>query len=167
MILRWFLLVSLGILFCSGSAAYAAAVNLKLDRNQPIEITAQKLEVLQQQRQSIFTGEVVAKQGEMTLYAEKLIVIFQKDQDQIERLDAIGGVRVLQLDRVATADKAVFHQAEETLVLIGNAEVTQGKNKVSGDEITLYAKENRTLIKSSEQRRVKATIVPEKKQEQP
>ena len=166
MILRWFLLVSLGVLFCFGSGAFAAETNPKLDRNQPIEITSQKLEVLQQQRQSIFTGEVVAKQGEMTLYAEKLIVYFQKDQDQVERLDAVGSVRVTQLDRIATAEKAVFHQAEETLVLIGNAEVTQGKNKVSGDEITLYLKENRTLIKSSEKGRVKATIVPEKKQEQ-
>ena len=102
----------------------------------------------------------------MTLYAEKLIVYFQKDQDQVERLEAIGAVRVTQLDRIATAEKAIFHQADETLVLIGNAEVTQGKNKVSGDEITIYLKENRTLIKSSEKGRVKATIVPEKKQEQ-
>ena len=166
MILRRFLLVSLGILFCCGSVAFAAEANPKLDRNQPIEITAQQLEVLQQQRQSIFTGEVVAKQGDMTLYAEKLIVVFQKEQDQVERMDAIGKVRVIQLDRVATAKKAVFHQTEETLVLIGNAEVTQGENKVSGDEITLYLKENRTLIKSSEKSRVKATIVPKKKQEQ-
>ncbi len=166
MILRWFLLVSLGVLFCCGAGAIAAETTPKLDRNQPIEITSQKLEVLQQQRQSVFTGAVVAKQGEMTLYAEKLIVYFQKDQDRVERLEAIGAVRVTQLDRIATAEKAVFHQADETLVLIGNAEVTQGKNKVSGDEITIYLKENRTLIKSSEKGRVKATIVPEKKQEQ-
>lgn len=166
MILRWFLLMSLGVLLCCGSGAIAAEITPELDRNQPIEITSQKLEVLQQQRQSVFTGEVVAKQSEMTLYAEKLIVYFQKDQDQVERLEAIGAVRVTQLDRIATAEKAVFHQADETLVLIGNAEVTQGKNRVSGDEITIYLKENRTLIKSSEKGRVKATIVPEKKQEQ-
>ena len=163
MMFRWFLMVALGFLYCCVSASFAEDATPILDRNQPIEITALQLEVLQQQRQSIFTGEVVAKQGEMTLYAEKLIVVFQQDQDQVERLNAIGGVRVLQLDRVATAEQAVFHQAEETLVLIGNAEVTQGQNKVSGDEITLYLKEDRTLIKSSENTRVKATIVPEKK----
>jgi len=149
------------------SAVFAADTKTELDRNQPIEITAQQLEVLQQQRQSIFIGDVVAKQGEMILHADKLIVFLHKNQDQIERLDAIGGVKVLQLDRIATAEKAVFHQAEEILVLIGNAEVTQGKNIISGDEITLYMKENRTLIKSSEKSRVKAVIVPEKKLEKP
>lgn len=162
---RWLLSILLFVSCCCVSTVLAGETAPEPDRNQPIEITAQQLEVLQQQRQSIFTGDVVAKQGDMTLYAEKLIVIFQKDQDQIERLDAIGGVRVLQLDRIATAKKAVFHQMEEILVLIGNAEVTQGENKISGDEITLYLKENRTLIKSSEENRVKAFIVPEKKQE--
>ncbi len=162
---RWLLLMLLGISCCCVSVVFAGEEKPKLDRNQPIEITAQQLEVLQQQRQSVFTGDVVAKQGEMTLYADELIVFLQKDQDQVERLEAIGGVRVLQLDRIATGEKAVFYQMEERLVLSGNAEVTQGLNKISGDEIILYMQENRTLIKSSDKKRVKAVIVPEKKQE--
>ncbi|WP_321369919.1 lipopolysaccharide transport periplasmic protein LptA [uncultured Desulfuromusa sp.] len=166
MTFRWFLFVFLTIVQCSVPQVFAAEVDGELDRNQPIVVTAQQLEVLQQQRQSVFTGEVVAKQGDMTLYAEKLIIIFQQDQDQVERMDAVGGVRVIQLDRVATAEKAVFRQAEETLVLVGSAEVTQGNNTVTGDEITVFLKENRTVIKSSEKNRVKATIVPEKSQEQ-
>lgn len=167
MVSRWLLLLFFCLSCSCVSAVSAADTKMGLDRNQPLEITAQQLEVLQQQRQSIFTGDVVAKQGDMTLYADKLIVFLHKDQDQIERLDAIGGVRVVQLDRIATAEKAVFHQVEEVLVLSGNAEVVQGKNKVSGDEITLYIKENRTLIKSSKKSRVKAVIVPEKKSEEP
>lgn len=164
---RWLLLLFF-CLSCSGvSAVLAADTKTGLDRNQPIEITAQQLEVLEQQRQSIFTGDVVARQGDMTLYADKLIVFLLKDQDQIERLEAIGGVRVLQLGRIATADKAVFHHGEDVLVLVGNAEVIQGENKVSGDEITLYMQENRTLIKSSKKTRVKAVIVPEKKSGKP
>ncbi|MCD6580326.1 MAG: lipopolysaccharide transport periplasmic protein LptA [Desulfuromusa sp.] len=162
---RWFLMIFLGLFCWCVPVVFAGEVKPELDRNQPIEITAQQLEVLQQQRQSIFTGDVVAKQGEMTLYAEKLIVFLQQDQDQIERLEAIGGVRVLQLDRIATAEKAVFYQVEERLVLSGNAEVTQGQNEISGDEITLYLKENRSLVQSSENGRVKAVIIPEKKQE--
>ena len=158
-------MILLGLFCWCVPVVFAGEVEPELDRNQPIEITAQQLEVLQQQRQSIFTGDVVAKQGEMTLYAERLIVFLQQDQDQIERLEAIGGVRVLQLDRIATAEKAVFYQVEERLVLSGNAEVTQGQNEISGDEITLYLKENRSLVQSSENGRVKAVIIPEKKQE--
>jgi lipopolysaccharide export system protein LptA len=146
---------------------FADEVTPSFDRDQPIKITAQKLEVLQLERQSIFTGDVVAIQGEMTLSADKLIVYLQKTQQQIDRLEAIGGVKFVQLDRVATADRAVFQQVEEILVLTGNAVVTQGENTVSGDEITLFIQENRTLIKGSKTNRVKAIIVPEKKEKKP
>ena len=164
MVGRW-LLLWFGLFCCCASTTFAGGEKAEFDRNQPIEITAQKLEVLQLERQSIFTGDVVAVQGEMTLYTDKLIVYLQQAQDQIDRLEAIGRVKFVQLDRVATADQAVFQQVEEVLTLTGNAVVTQGKNTISGDEITLFLQENRTLIKGSKNNRVKAVIVPEKKKE--
>ncbi|MCK5825637.1 MAG: lipopolysaccharide transport periplasmic protein LptA [Desulfuromusa sp.] len=163
---RWLLLL-FGVLCCCVPVTFADEVTPGFDRNQPIEITAQKLEVLQLERQSIFTGEVVAIQGEMTLSADKLIVYLQEAEDQIDQLEAIGRVRFVQLDRVATADQAIFQQEKEVLILTGNAVVTQGENTISGDEITLFIQENRTLIKGSENNRVKAVIVPEKKKEKP
>ena len=163
---RWLLLILMSsVCFCVTSS-FADETTTELDTKQPIEITANQLEILQQQRQSIFSGDVIAKQGDMTLSAEKMIVLFQEEQDQVKRLDAIGSVRVVQLDRVATADRVVFYQLDEKLVLIGSAEVIQGGNKVSGEEITLYLKENRTLIKSSETKRVKAVIIPQAKSEE-
>ena len=161
---RWLLLLS-GVLCCCVSVTFAEEVTSGFDRNQPVEITAQQLEVLQLERQSIFTGDVVAVQGEMTLYADKLIVYLQEAQQQIDRLEAIGGVKFVQLDRVATADRAVFQQVDEVLILTGNAVVTQGGNSVSGDEITLFIQEDRTVVKGSKTNRVKAVIVPEKKKE--
>jgi len=137
----------------------------EFDSNQPVEITSQQLEVLQQQRQSIFSGDVVVKQGDMTLYAKQLTVFLQAEEDQFERLEATGGVRVVQLDRIATAAKAIYYQASERLVLSGNANVVQGSNQISGEEITLYLQENRSVIKSSKNGRVKAVIIPEQVQE--
>ena len=161
---RWLLLL-FGVLCCCVSVTFAEEGTPEFDRNQPIEITAHKLEVLQLERQSIFTGDVVVVQGEMTLYADKLIIYLQEAQQQIDRLEAIGGVKFVQLDRVATADLAVFKQEEEVLVLTGNAVVSQGGNRVSGDEITLFIQENRTLVNGSEKSRVRAVIIPEKKKE--
>ena len=161
---RWLLLL-FGVLCCCVSVTFAEEVTSGFDRNQSVEITAQQLEVLQLERQSIFTGDVVAVQGEMTLYADKLIVYLQEAQQQIDRLEAIGGVKFVQLDRVATADRAVFQQVDEVLILTGNAVVTQGGNSVSGDEITLFIQEDRTVVKGSKTNRVKAVIVPEKKKE--
>jgi lipopolysaccharide export system protein LptA len=162
MVGRWLLLL-FGVLCCA-SVGYAKEVTTPaFDRDQPIEITAQKLEVLQVERESIFTGNVVAIQGEMTLSADKLIIYLQKAKDQVDRLEAIGQVRFVQLDRVATAKRAVFYQEQQKLVLIGDAAVTQGGNTISGDEITLFVAEDRTVVKGSKTNRVKAVIIPPKK----
>lgn len=127
----------------------------------PIEITARQLEALQGQRRTVFTGDVVAKQGDITLYAEKLVILFQDDQNRVEEMVATGQVRVVQLDRVATAEQAVYKQAEGTLVLKGQAEIVQGENRIAGDEIVLYLAENRSVVKSSDSGRVRAVITPE------
>jgi len=162
---KW-IAISLLSLCCFVSTGFAAQQDATPDTQQPIEITAQRLEAVEQKRQSIFTGNVVAKQGDMTLTADKLTIFLLEKSDQVDRLDAEGHVKVIQLDRVATADRAVFFQGTEKLVLSGNAVVVQDKNTVSGDEIVLYLKENRSVIKSPKSGRVRAVIVPAKKKVQ-
>jgi len=162
---RLLIFMLLYVLCGFGTIVSAADKDPEFDRDQPIEIVSQHLEMSELQRQSIFTGEVVAKQGEMTLTTDKLTVVFEQDQDVVDHLVALGNVKVVYLDRTAIAEKGVFYQLEEKLILTGNAKVTQGENTISGDEIILFLKENRSLVKSSENHRVRATIIPEKKQD--
>ncbi|WP_303720411.1 lipopolysaccharide transport periplasmic protein LptA [Malonomonas rubra] len=131
----------------------------------PIEITAQQLDADRPARKATFSGEVIAKQGDITLYSDKLVVYSLPEDDQIDRLEAFGNVRVLQLDRTAVADRAIYRQVEGKLVLYGNAEVHQGQNQVTGDEIVVYLQENRSIVKSGENGRVKAVLFPKKEQE--
>lgn len=140
------------------------------DSRQPIEITARQLEAFEERQVSIFTGDVVARQGDMTLYAERLEVYFQSAENggqQVARLEASGAVRVEQGRRRATADRASYLRTEGTLTLIGNAEVVQEENRVAGDEIVLYIEENRSLVKSRGDSRVRARIIPEQGGDQP
>ncbi len=157
---RFFLLL-IWCLLLSAVSAHAVERAPLVDRRQPIEITAQQLEILRLQQKSIFTGEVVAQQGEMTLKADRLVVFFLADESGIERLEATGNVVFSQLERKATADRAVYRQDDETLQLFGNAEVTQGQNRIAGDEVIFYVRENRSLVKSSDRQRVKAVFTPE------
>ena len=138
-----------------------AADKLPQTTNLPVEVTARHLEALKLQRQVVFTGEVVARQGDITLYSDQLTIFSLPEADQVERMEAVGNVRVVQLDRTATADQAIYRQQVGTLVLIGNATVHQGQNQVAGDEITLYLQEDRSVVKSNETGRVRAVLFPE------
>ena len=156
-------LLLLGLLFYP-STVFAQQEQIPQPAALPIEVTAQQLEANQEQRQAIFSGDVVAKQGDITLYCDKLVVFSLPEQDQVDRLEASGNVRVIQLDRTATADRAVYRQLQGTLVLSGNAQVHQGQNLLTGSEITVYLLENRSVVKGGEGGRVKAVLYPEKKQ---
>lgn len=138
-----------------------------ISSDQPIEISSQQLEAWQAERKSVFTGEVVARQGDMTLWTDQLSVYFNADQSQVDRMEAEGQVRIKQLDRTARAERAVYRREAGTLVLSGNAEVSEGDNRIAGEEITLYIEDNRSLVKGSPERRVEAIIIPQQGPEEP
>ncbi len=163
MINKLILLLVTGLLFVPYT--FAESERLPKPSNLPIEVTAKQLEAHRQQRQAVFSGEVVAKQGDMTLYCDRLVVYSLPDQDEVERLEAIGNVRVVQIDRTATAQRAIYYQLVGKLVLFGDAKVHQGPNLVSGEEITVFIREERSLVKSGDSGRVKAVLFPEKKQD--
>ena len=150
--------------------AVAAEATDSYDSRQPIEITARRLEAFEDRQVSIFIGDVVARQGDMTLHAERLEVYFtaaDSGGQQVARLEASGAVQVEQGQRRATAERASYLRREGTLTLFDNAEVIQDGNRVAGDEIVLFIEENRSLVKSSGENRVRALIVPEQNEEQP
>ncbi len=157
----------LGLLFIGATQVQAIDAQPSPAADLPIEVTAQQLEALQQLGQAIFTGEVVAKQGDITIYCDRMVVFTKAGQRQVDRLEAFGGVRVVQLDRIATAAKAIYRQQLGTLVLTGDAKIHQGANEVAGDEITLFLLENRSIVKSGDSGRVRAVIFPEQLRENP
>jgi lipopolysaccharide export system protein LptA len=128
----------------------------------PIEVSSQRMEADQQSGNVIFSGQVVAKRGEMTIYAEQLKLYFVESDEkrEIERLEADGSVRVVDGERVATAQKLEYVQTEEKMTLTGEAEIHQGGNLIAGDEIVLFIRENRSLVKSDKDGRVRAVFLP-------
>ncbi len=150
------------LIFFGATNAPAIEFFAETDRDQPLEITSHTLEVFQEQQKSVFIGDVVAEQGEMTLYTDRLTVIFD-GQNDVRRIEADGAVRIEDPLRNARGDRAVLDRDEDTLILSGNAEVVQGDNRISGDEITLFIGQNRSLVRSNDSGRVRAVILPEKK----
>jgi lipopolysaccharide export system protein LptA len=162
LIFKFLLLFILTVAINAGAVDFFAAA----DRDQPLEITSQQLEVFQEEQRSIFSGAVVAQQGEMTLYTDQLTVIFD-DQNDVSRIEATGNVRIEEPLRTARGNNAVFDREADTLILSGNAEVVQGENRITGDEITLFIAQNRSIVRSHKNGRVRAVILPEKKPETP
>jgi len=128
----------------------------------PIEVTSQRMESDQQSGKVVFLGQVVGKRGAMTIYADRLSLFFVETDGnrKIERLEAEGGVRVIDGERIATAQKLKYVQATEIMTLNGDAEIHQAGNLVAGEEIVLFVREDRSLVKGGKDGRVRAVFLP-------
>jgi lipopolysaccharide export system protein LptA len=58
-------------------------------------------------------------------------------QRQIRRIEAKGGVVVVQKDQNATGDAAIFNMRENTVTLTGNVVVTRGQDILRGQRLVV------------------------------
>jgi len=166
----------------------------------PLNITADRLEVDQNQQMITFINKVVSRYKDMILYADLLKIFYQSKKEpagsapvssgpeasrgttsakpknvpsgsegspldavgieKITRIEAQGKVRIVQGDRVATGDKAIYYTQEDKIVLLGNPQLWRGENSLKGHEIVFYLKENRAVVAGEINKRVEAVIYP-------
>jgi lipopolysaccharide export system protein LptA len=149
----------------------------------PLHITAARLEADQKEGFVVFIGEVKATYGDSTLYADRLWVYFKPKPpapkgaapppakepsepsplgdlggDKIDRIVAKGQVRLVQEDRVATGEEAVYYKDRDEVVLSGNPQLWRAENTLKGERIIFNLTTNRVLVESSPQKRVEALL---------
>ena len=118
---------------------------LKLSGDGPVQIESDKLEVRENDKIAIFTGNVAVVQDKSLLKAGKLVVHYADDGGsattgtaKIERLEASGKVYLKSETQVGTGDAATFDMKTEVLVLTGKQVVlTEGENIATGCKLTV------------------------------
>jgi lipopolysaccharide export system protein LptA len=149
------------------------------NRDQPVSIKADALEVRNQKKVATYTGNVHLVQGDTTLRCKTLIVYYDGDQagnqtpaaksggaaptgtGNIRYMEAIGQVIVVQKDQTATGEKAVYDMKSNSVTLSttagGAVTVTQGPNVVSGPRLVVHLD---TGVSHFEGGRIQSLFVP-------
>ncbi|MBY0406678.1 MAG: hypothetical protein K2Q01_03230 [Rickettsiales bacterium] len=167
-----------------------AAFGKKRDNHTPIEVTADSLEVLQEDSKAIFNGHVVAIQGDLRLTAETMTVYYAKrsvegsvpektrkedEENAIKKIEADGGVFLATPAETASGSTAVYDVDEQEIRLNGKVVLTRGKNVLEGDSLVYNFATGKSKIASNAatntdkngteqggKKRVRALFVPEK-----
>ncbi len=134
----------------------------------PIQITADRLNADSGSDSLTFEGNVVARQGDVTMHANRLRAEYSRRTKSIERIEAEGAVRFLQEGREALSARATFYNLEQRVVFSGGATLRQGENTIRGEAITVYLQENRAVVTGADGGgRVEAVIHPKGIREAP
>ena len=142
------------------------ATRAPVDRRQPVTVDADRMERFGKESLVVFSGNVVARQNNSVQYAERMEVYLDEKGDRILRTVSTGGVRIITRDcRTGTARRAEYFDLEQRVVLIGNARVWQDDNVVTGDTITIFLSQDRSVVQGGKQERVKAIFYPRAERE--
>lgn len=154
------LLVTCGLL---PSLSVYAATPLRKDRaNLPITVKSNEMTADNKGKTAIFSGKVVAKQGDITIFSDKLVVIYADEGGDVEKVEALGNVRIVQQNRTGFAARALYDSRNGRIVLTGSPRVVQGSDSLSGKVITYYVDDEKSEVSSGgdPKARVEAVINP-------
>ncbi len=109
----------------------------------PIAIDAESLEVIQNENKAIFTGDVVAKQGEMVLKAAKMVIYYEKQSKgevqssmgALNRIEVVGDVHMLTKTESADADRGLYDAVRKKIFLYGNVVLKREQNVLNGSAL--------------------------------
>lgn len=155
-----FFLSLAGLIFIFSTTVWAVQPAASSDRaQQPITVTADHLNADGKDKTAVFSGRVVARQQDVTIYSDSLEVYYGEETDEVDKVVAIGNVRIVQADQTGTGGHAVYETKMGRITLSDQPRVTKGNDTVTGATIVYYIDEARSLVEGGSGR-VEAVLHP-------
>jgi lipopolysaccharide export system protein LptA len=138
----------------------------------PILITSEKMILQNREQRLVFEGTVHVQKEDFQMTADRMVVTFAQNAQgknspgtfsmtasktagtvpesrSVSTIHANGHVKIIKGDRRAASQAAVYDQAMDKVTLTGNPESWEKGYKVSGTKITIFLKEDRSLVEGS------------------
>lgn len=147
------------LLFGGASAAEFSGERSK----QPIQIKSNELSTDSSSRTATFIGKVSARQGDVTIYCDRLVIYYSSKEKEVAKVEAFGNVHIVQGNRTGLAGHAVYDNKAGKIVLDDNPKMYQGEDVVAGKVITYYLDTQRSEVSGGSGERVLVIIHPKEK----
>ncbi len=179
--------------FAQGKPARGANTSSPLgglggDSKEPIKIDADKLDVLDKENKAVFSGNVVAVQGETTVRCTVMTVLYEgrggsggrgatpapaaapapaagtagspSNDSSIKRILCKGPVTVVSKTQAASSDNAEFDRANNLVIMTGNVALNDGPNITRGEKLTYNTVTGVANVETGKGGRVQGLFVP-------
>jgi lipopolysaccharide export system protein LptA len=176
------MVLALAVTAGPGASTTAWGQDFRHDSKLPIEITADSLEVMQDDEIATFVGNVDAVQGDLVLTSDQLRVHYRTSEDDtgatsgsIRRIEATGNVFLSSPKETAQGEFGVYDVDGALLTLEGSVVLTRADNVVSGARLEIDLATGRSQMFAAVPstaggtpgQRVKAVFVPPPKSVEP
>ncbi|WP_262693504.1 LptA/OstA family protein [Kordiimonas aquimaris] len=134
---RIFAVFSIALAF--NTTAVAQSILKDHDTRQPLDISAERLEMQQKQGRAIFSGAVQVTQGKLLLRSDTITVFYKLDSGDtnpaISRLDAQGKFSVTSETETLTGDWGIYDVDRQLITVGGDVSFDQGGSELKGSRL--------------------------------
>ena len=117
------------------------------DSKAPIDVDAARLEAQDRADRAIFSGNVVVRQGTLTLRTARLTLAYANTNGiDINRIDASGGVVITSPSETARGDFAVYDLNSRLITMVGNVRLERNGSFLNGGRLTLDLDTGRAVM---------------------
>ena len=117
------------------------------DTSAPVDVAADRIEVQDRSDRAIWSGNVIVRQGNLTLNSERLTIAYTNDGGiEIERLDASGGVTLRSPSETARGQFAIYDLNQRLITMIGNVTLTRGGSHIKGGRLVIDLDSGRAVM---------------------
>lgn len=136
---------------------------------EPVKVDANRLEVFDKESKAVYSGDVVAVQGQSILRCASMIISYAQARGgaapapgstSIQQIDCEGPVSLLSGTLSATSQKMVYHAASDTVTLTGRVVIADCDNVQRGERVVYDVKTGRARVDAGPTGRVQGVFTP-------
>jgi lipopolysaccharide export system protein LptA len=138
---------ALGLALSAGSASAQIAPS----SDAPVDVTADRLEAINEECRAIWSGSAEAVQDQSRLRANTITLINAKTAGRcgvLDRMEAVGEVFYVTPQQTVRSDSAIYTAANDTIVMSGQVVVAQGTNVLRGDRLSIVVKTGKATMET-------------------
>lgn len=136
---------------------------------EPVKVDANRLEVFDKESKAVYSGDVVAVQGQSILRCASMVISYAQARSgqapapgstSIQQIDCEGPVSLLSGTLSATSQKMVYHAASDTVTLTGRVVIADCENVQRGERVVYDVKTGRAKVDAGPSGRVQGVFTP-------
>ena len=142
-------------------AVSGAQAQIAASSDAPVDVTADRLEAMNQNCSAVWSGSAEAVQDQSRLRANTITLYNQiiggkaGNCGVLERMEAVGEVFYVTPQQTVRGDSAVYTSSNDILVMSGQVIVAQGDNVLRGDRLSIVVKTGQATMETGSKGRGK------------
>lgn len=133
--------------------------NFKQDINKPIKIESNEISMKKNSNIIVFTGNVEAKQDNLTILTDRMLVEYEGEKKNIKNIKLFGNIMLKNKNIVANSDKGYYDLSKNIITLEDNVILTEKDVVVYGDKMTYDTIKQESKVYGSKKQNNRITII--------